>query len=1448
MTTTHASPLTRLTTPIIKPTIALIAALAIGGAWADITWTGQGGDSNWETAENWSAYDTTTGMTLDHSGVSGAYEIDISSNPTRAGYIWVPANNGVTLKASGTYGLNQTDGDIRVGTWNNGKLTIDGGTHAINSLVVASGWWNNFAPTGELNVKGGAVVTAGWNALGDTDSDTTKSTHNPNSAGTLNVENATLSFTSDFLVGRLAYGTLNVNNGAIVTCQGGDSSARWTIVGEQATGNGTINLNYGGVLAVWHIQKGGGSATVNFNGGTLKTLGNTGNCEYIIGNDGAPATGPTVNISANGGVFDSNGLDTKVGVAVTGAGTITKKGTGTLTFTGDLSGFVGRVAVASGAGSVTLPATASRARAGDYTSVVENQDGTFTFAYDSTGSAAATATAEILNLDFEGDDYGNGWVFSSDGYGGGERHSQSTRELYEEVSPGVYKTSKFLMLEPYTGNGNRGSKASYSFSNVFDSLDEYRVEFDYFAGMCYSDYSYLELNTADGRIVYLYTNYDAHTIRQTIIYLNGSSTQSGTFASADRNQYPDNVEHKGKWVHVILTATREEGVKLRVQSADRGNDLFSETFVTDFAKLSSMAASARNKYNSATSASGIDNVVITAPATVSVDGTNYRTFAEAVAAATSTSTITLYSDVELATSVELPYGATLNLNGNILYTTDPDVAVTLDDGVHYLESVTAGGVKTFSNVVTMDDTVYVWTGDADNTWGNSNNWKIGGSVAANAPTASDEVLIPAEGAPWTINVASDASVSKITVNGATTFSGGTLRSSRIDGAGKITLNGASFGPIVANGEMSVYNDLQIVGNNNIYLGQGNYTAVNVHLYGDLTGSGNLSADHAKTQGKGVQFHGDNADFYGTFSTDNYNSRDYTAIIESSASSSNAVWRINTEVASGQQYEQYPVSGNGVYHFGAFIGGAYYAEYKTDRTTVIGWRSDVASEYVHRTRVNRPSGYVKKVGSGVLTFSGYPYTLTLEGGTTFVKKDTGISTALTFAGDDATLKLEVLNNEYYDPSAVIKNSTSAIAFDSNGSDYTWSSALASSNVGGLVKKGAGTLTLSAVPAYTGTTKVEAGALYVVEGDWTPALDPATAEVASDMVGYRKFIPSTLSVSAPVIGAYGADFATVDVTANVDSTYASSVEITYTLKTNGVAAASTTVAGNATSVTFSDVDISGLTRYADVEYTVEASGENVTPAASTASTKKVADAMAWVDEKKSTTGTTGSWKTADGEAATVTYDNETEMAALSDNKFSAANCSTGDVVTVTIKDVVYTALSDTSEVDANAQGSIALGGTELVPKFVVLTKSNDTVQWSEAEGVTPAFNTAYTIVFTFDYNNSTYSLTVNGTPLTVGGSATYGIVKTDNKFVKDIDFLGAGSIKAIEGVQYEGKMAVDQDGVRYATVQEAVAANAGKKGATVTLLHDTANTSFTGWKYDAKLKTFIWSVCGVMFLIF
>ena len=84
----------------------------------------------------------------------------------------------------------------------------------------------------------------------------------------------------------------------------------------------------------------------------------------------------------------------------------------------------------------------------------------------------------------------------------------------------------------------------------------------------------------------------------------------------------------------------------------------------------------------------------------------------------------------------------------------------------------------------------------------------------------------------------------------------------------------------------------------------------------------------------------------------------------------AVWKINSDVASGQQYETYPVGGSGTYYFGAIIGGGYYSEYKTDRTVVIGGRSDVNSEYVHRTPDKMNDGFTYR-GLQIDLFCMYP---------------------------------------------------------------------------------------------------------------------------------------------------------------------------------------------------------------------------------------------------------------------------------------------------------------------------------------------------------------------------------------------------------------------------------------------------------------------------------------------
>jgi autotransporter-associated beta strand protein len=124
-----------------------------------------------------------------------------------------------------------------------------------------------------------------------------------------------------------------------------------------------------------------------------------------------------------------------------------------------------------------------------------------------------------------------------------------------------------------------------------------------------------------------------------------------------------------------------------------------------------------------------------------------------------------------------------------------------------------------------------------------------------------------------------------------------------------------------------------------------------------------------------------------------------------------------------------------------------------------------------------AGNVAKIGSGTLTLTGTSNNtgaLFLDAGTVNLGSANALSTTagtITFKG--GTLQYSSANQADY--SSRIANSGSAITIDTNGQNVTWTGTLASSNTGGLIKNGSGTLTLFFPDLYTGTTIINSGTL-------------------------------------------------------------------------------------------------------------------------------------------------------------------------------------------------------------------------------------------------------------------------------------------------------------------------------------------------------------------------------------
>lgn len=555
---------------------------------------------------------------------------------------------------------------------------------------------------------------------------------------------------------------------------------------------------------------------------------------------------------------------------------------------------------------------------------------------------------------------------------------------------------------------------------------------------------------------------------------------------------------------------------------------------------------------------------------------------------------TLAGDVQIATGVTLTIPAGLTFSkltaasgAAIAFNSDPIATVggtltlitvgvasgvdaALDLPPNYGVSVDAG---TGAITATRNAATYAWTGAKDNYWGTWGNWSIGSSFVKEVPANGDSVVFPANDAAgfefWTVILSQAANVVSIDIAGDTKLSG-SITCSSFTGAGKIILDGAT---ITQNGgSITIANNLEVLENTSNYI---SLDRVSCTLNGNLSGSGNLTIWKSTSGGadQGMKFYGNNSAFSGTFTSTQAYARNGIYFDSKDAVSEDAVWYFDN-TSPKENTQTYVFNGTGTYSFGAFVGRLKSGDAK--RSVCFGKRSDVDTNVTlsnrHTSNGSRQGGFdVVKVGSGyanirTTTENGTPSTdaiesLDIQGGT--VHLETGLPmTSLGFTEYGGMLQVgyttasqeivdvpaetdsetgEVItpaqtHTEYtytpYDPSYLIKNSTAPIGFDDLGTNSTWATALAESNVGGLIKDGAGTLTLSAEPLYLGPTWVKAGKIVFPNGT-DVTLDPRTVGTAenAEVLGY-KYMDNTV--------LYGNEPGS-DVTMNVDVSTIAKVDI-------------------------------------------------------------------------------------------------------------------------------------------------------------------------------------------------------------------------------------------------------------------------------------------------------------------
>lgn len=288
-----------LSAQFLKPTLVLLATLAVGGAWAaQHDWQGVSGTQlYWEDSASWSnpSETTVTEWIINVQGAKVGFRTNYADNYVAGDTAPLVVLSGNTTPVeftaddnSDTYGLTK-NGPLDVSAWwqgnGTGRLKVNSGTYSFTEINV--GRWNGL--NGELAVVGGTVIAdniyVGLNESGNT------------ANGTI-----TVSGNGELKIGGLwgqSSGSVTINGGKITATKDNE----WFINGEitftVGANGGTIDTNGKSVTIIPAIA---GSGTLRIVGGGSVDFTTAPTCTVTV-NSGTTVSG----ISAVASVADASG-------------------------------------------------------------------------------------------------------------------------------------------------------------------------------------------------------------------------------------------------------------------------------------------------------------------------------------------------------------------------------------------------------------------------------------------------------------------------------------------------------------------------------------------------------------------------------------------------------------------------------------------------------------------------------------------------------------------------------------------------------------------------------------------------------------------------------------------------------------------------------------------------------------------------------------------------------------------------------------------------------------------------------------------------------------------------------------------------------------------------------------------------------------------------------------